>query len=92
MSSDQAFYTETMAGIDAAQGNPEKAAEIYRHLLVAQPGRQDLAEALAGLEAEIAAAGAKKTADLVPLLEEWIELLLRYNTLRKLKKLKERLY
>ena len=91
MANDQEFYTETMAGIYTAQGNLEKAADIYRHLLTAQPDRRDLAEALEGLEAQISSGGAKKTADLVPLLKEWIELLLSYNNLRKLKKLKERL-
>ena len=89
--SDHDFYTETMARIYVDQGYLKKAAEIYRHLLTAQPERQDLVEALARLEEKISADGRKKTADLVPLLEEWIELLLRYNNLRKLKKLKERI-
>ena len=90
--SDHDFYTETMAKIYVDQGYLEKAAEVYRHLLTVEPEREDLAEALARIEEKISADGKKRTADLVPLLEEWIELLLRYNNLRKLKKLKERIY
>jgi len=92
MPNDHDFYTETMAGIYVAQGKLEKAAEIYRHLLTVQPERRDLAEALAGLEEKISAGGGEKAADLAELLEEWIGLLLKYNNLRKLKKLKERIY
>jgi len=92
MSSDHDFYTETMAGILIDQGNLEQAAEIYRHLLAAQPERRDLAEALTGLEKKISAAARKKAADLVPLLQEWIGLLLKYNNLQKLKKLRESRY
>jgi hypothetical protein len=91
MSSDQEFFTETMAMIYVDQGNPEKAAEIYRHLLTEQPEREDLAETLAGLEEEISAGGKKRMADVVPLLEEWIQLLIKYNSLRKLKKIQERI-
>ena len=89
--SDHDFYTETMAKIYVDQGYLEKAAEVYRHLLTVEPEREDLAEALARIEDKMSADGRKRTADLVPLLEEWIELLLRYNNLRKLKKLKERI-
>ena len=89
--SDHDFYTETMAKIYVDQGYLEKAAEVYRHLLTVEPEREDLAEALARIEDKMSADGRKRTTDLVPLLEEWIELLLRYNNLRKLKKLKERI-
>ena len=91
MPNDHEFFTETMAEIYVDQGNPEKAVEIYRHLLTEQPEREDLAEILAGLEEKISTGGRKRMADLVPLLEEWIELLLKYNNVRKLKKLQERI-
>ena len=84
-------YTETMAKIYVDQGYFEKAAEIYRHLLKAEPDRQDLIEALARVESKISTPQNKSLKDTVPLLAEWIELLLRYHNVRKLKRLKEKI-
>jgi len=91
MSNEAEFYTETMARIYVDQGYFEKAAEIYRHLLRAEPDRQELIEALAQVESKICTPHNKSLKDTVPLLAEWIELLLRYRNVRKLKRLKEKI-
>lgn len=83
------FYTETMAGVYAKQGHWQKAAEIYRYLLEQQPGRQDYAQALEGLESKLAS-GPKTAEDLVPLFREWVELVGHYNRLNRLNRLKRR--
>ena len=91
MPNEAEFYTETMAKIYVDQGYFEKAAEIYRHLLKAEPDRQELIEALAQVESKISTPQNKSLKDTVPLLAEWIELLLRYHNVRKLKQLKEKI-
>ena len=91
MPNETEFYTETMAKIYVDQGYFEKAAEIYRHLLKAEPDRQELIEALAQAESKISTPQNKSLRDTVPLLAEWIELLLRYHNVRKLKRLKEKI-
>jgi hypothetical protein len=82
--------TVTLARLFAAQGHWEKAARIYRSLLRQEPNREDLAEALAAAEKQLAAAGAGSARDLVPLFRRWIDLLLEYDRLCKLKRLKRR--
>ena len=82
------IYTETMAKVYAAQGHWEKAAEIYRHLLIGAPARKDLADALAEAEAEIHNDPDMNPEKLVPLFREWIELLFRREKLQKLRKMK----
>ena len=89
MTNDDDVYTETMAKIYFEQGYAEKAAEIYRYLLRAQPERRELIEALAQVEDKILVERKKKLGDLEPLLEEWIELMLGYNNMLKLKRLKK---
>lgn len=84
------FNTETMARIFADQGHFDRAAGIYRLLLEADPGRSDLANALAAVEAQAAAGTAKSPADLEPLMAAWIDLLLTYRNILKLKDLKRR--
>jgi len=85
------FYTETMAKIYVDQGYFEKAAEIYRHLLETEPNRTELSEALAQVEGKIASPRDKHLKDTVPLLAEWIDLLLTYRNIKKLKQLKEKI-
>ncbi len=91
MPNETEFYTETMAKIYVDQGYFEKAAKIYRHLLKAEPDRQELIEALVQVESKISTLKNKSLRDTVPLLAEWIELLLRYHNVRKLKRLKEKI-
>jgi hypothetical protein len=88
MNTDDVFYTVTMAKIYADQGNLLKAAEIYRHLLKQEPERQDLIEALSGVEKKIAA---KNPDDLVSLFCEWIDLLFTFNMVNKLKQIQHHL-
>jgi cytochrome c-type biogenesis protein CcmH/NrfG len=82
------IYTETMAKVYAAQGHWSEAAGIYRHLLALQPQRKDLVQALAEAESMMTNSQPKNPQQLVPLFEEWIELLFKVEKLKKLKKLK----
>ena len=88
MEKDYRHGTVTLARLFAAQGHWEKAAGIYRTLLQEEPGREDLAQALAAAEKHLAAAGRASSRDLVPLFRRWIDLLLKYDRLRKLKRLR----
>jgi hypothetical protein len=73
-----------MAKVYAEQGNLGKAAEIYKYLLEQEPGRQDLIDALSEIEKKDFN---KNRENLSRLLSEWINLLLKYNGMQKLKKL-----
>ncbi|UCD80539.1 MAG: hypothetical protein JSW26_03660 [Desulfobacterales bacterium] len=84
------IYTETMAKVYADQGHWPKVVKIYRYLLAKEPLRRDLAEALAEAENKMIEMGPKNPEQLVPLFQEWIELLFKHEKLRKLKKLKDR--
>ncbi|MGE5256012.1 MAG: tetratricopeptide repeat protein [Hyphomicrobiales bacterium] len=81
--------TVTLARLFAAQGHWEKAAEIYRSLLEHEPDREDLAQALSAAQQQLAASGRESARDLVPLFRRWIDLLLKYDRLRKLKRLRK---
>ena len=91
MSKEIGIYTETMAKVYAAQGHWEKAAEIYRHLLIGEPERKDFADALAEAEKKIHKDSYKNPEQLVPLFREWIELLFRREKLQKLRNLKDKI-
>ena len=83
---DDVFYTRTMAKVYAGQGNLGKAAEIYAYLLKKDPGRQDLIDALS----EIKSKGFDKDREkLLALFTEWIDLLLEFNRMQRLRKLKK---
>jgi len=82
--------TVTLARLFAAQGHWEKAADVYRSLLQHEPDREDLVQALSAAEKQMAASGRESARDLVPLFRRWIDLLLEYDRLRKLKRLKSR--
>ena len=88
MIKDPDFYTVTMAKVYEEQGHLEKAAEIYRYLIKAEPERRELIEKLADIEDQMEVARNRKPDDLIPLFREWITLLLRYDRLQKLRKLK----
>jgi two-component SAPR family response regulator len=82
------IYTETMAKVYADQGHWSKAVKIYRYLLAMEPLRQDFAKALAEAENKMGDSKPKNPELLVPLFQEWIELLFKNEKLQKLKKLK----
>ena len=85
MITDDIFYTKTMAKVYADQGQLDKAVEIYRFLLNEEPERQDLIDALAEIDKK---RYEKDPEGLSQLFSTWIDLLLVYNRLQKLKKLK----
>ena len=85
------FYTVTLAKVYEDQGHWEKAVEIYRYLLEQEPDRKDFAEALAETERKMDEAIKKTPDDLIPLFREWIDLLLRYSRLQKLRRFKSQL-
>ena len=82
------FYTGTMAKVYAGQGHWDKAAEIYRHLLRMEPERTDYLEALAEAERMLSATGKRLAGDLAPLFHEWIDLMLKYKNLQRLRRFK----
>ena len=84
MTEDKPFYTVTMARVYAEQGNLEEAKRVYRYLLEKEPGHRDLVEALEGLEAR---GRDTQVEDLLPLFRQWMDLVFRYNGMKKLKKL-----
>ena len=88
---DSDFKTATMARVYSTQGHYEKAAEIYKHLLKREPGRQDLAEALAGVERKLHHKTKQGNEDLATVFGTWIDFILRYKRMRYLRKIKEKL-
>jgi hypothetical protein len=81
-------YTLTMARVYAGQGHWQKAVEIYRHLVLEQPAREDLRDGLKAAEEALVAQGARKLDELSPLLQTWLKLETRYRHLKKLKRIK----
>jgi tetratricopeptide (TPR) repeat protein len=82
------FYTGTMAKVYSGQGHWDKAAEIYRHLLKLEPERTDYLEALAEAESMLNTTVNRQVEDLAPLFQQWIDLMLKYKNLQKLRRLK----
>ena len=91
MAADLDFHTATMAKVFADQGHFKKAADIYRNLLKREPHRQDLADALCEVEKRIQEAGKSPEVNYESLLEEWLELVIRFKKLRFLRSVKKRL-
>ncbi len=91
MTQDRQHYTLTMARLLADQGHWPEAVEIYRHLLRAQPGRNDLVLEMAEAERRLQAPSGQTAADLVPLFEEWTDLIFRAQRMQRLRRLKQRL-
>ncbi|MCF8080056.1 MAG: tetratricopeptide repeat protein [Desulfobacterales bacterium] len=82
------FYTRTMAKVYADQGHYDKAAEIYRHLVEKEPHRYELKAELADLEMILAQIGTGPARDLTPLFRQWFDLIGRYNSVQRLKRLR----
>ena len=91
METDPQPGTVTLARVFAEQGHWDKSAEIYRNLLRQDPGRPDLVQALAEAEAALRAAQPPPSQALVPLFREWIDLLLRTDRIRQLRRFKTRI-
>jgi len=91
MADDRQHETLTMARLLSEQGHWLRAAEICRHLLQSQPGREDVAEALAEAERRAQESSPKTAAQLVPLFQEWIDLLFKYKRLRQLRRLSRKI-
>jgi hypothetical protein len=83
------IQTATMAKIYADQGLYQKAAAIYRRLLVQEPGRTDFVQALARIERLMASGKPSESQGSAALISRWITLLLRYRLLKDLDKLKQ---
>jgi hypothetical protein len=92
MTDDHRHGTATMAQLFADQGHWDEAAAIYRRLLSRQPGREDLARALAEVEARRSDSERRAPGrDLAPLFKEWVGMLLKYDQLQKLRRISRRL-
>jgi len=91
MTDDRQHYTLTMARLLSEQGHWQRAAEICRHLLQTQPGREDVAQALAEVESRVQESSPKTAEELVPLFQEWIDLLFTCKRLRQLRRVSRKL-
>jgi lysine/ornithine N-monooxygenase len=87
MTDNRQHFTLTMARLLSEQGHWQRAAEICRHLLQTQPGREDVAQALAEAERRAQESSPKTAAELIPLFQEWIDLLLKSKRLQQLRRL-----
>ena len=85
MSTEDVFYTKTMAKVYADQGQLEKAVEIYLYLLKKEPGRQDLIDAISEIDKKRFETDPERLDDLLSI---WLDLLLRHSRLQRLKKFK----
>ena len=88
MADDKNDYTLTMARVYAGQGHWKKAVEIYRHLVMEQPEREDLRDGLKAAEEALMEQGASLLDELAPLLQTWLRLQTRCHHLEKLKRIK----
>jgi hypothetical protein len=86
MAADKDFETETMAKIYADQGHYEKAAVIYRRMLMKAPEREDLRRRLEAIEALQKTAGEP---DLTNRLSEWVQLLMKKKQIDRLRNLRK---
>lgn len=82
-------FTLTMAQVYAGQGHWKKAVEIYRHLVMEQPEREDLRQALKAAEEALVAQGRSQLDGLAPLLQTWLKLQIRCHQMKRLQQLKK---
>jgi hypothetical protein len=82
-------FTLTMAQVYAGQGHWKKAVEIYRHLVMEQPEREDLRQALKDAEEALVAQGRSQLDELAPLLQTWLKLQIRCHQMKRLQQLKK---
>ena len=81
------FCTKTMAKVYFDQGKFDESAKIYKYLLKREPDRHDLIDALSEVEKKRLNNNLERLAEL---FNRWVDLLLIYNGVQKLKKLKKR--
>jgi hypothetical protein len=81
-------FTLTMAQVYAGQGHWKKAVEIFRHLVMKQPEREDLRQGLKAAEEALVAQGSSQLDELAPLLQTWLKLQIRCHQMKKLQQLK----
>jgi len=86
---DRDFYTPTMAKIYIQQGYLGKAAEIYRYLMKQNPAEEKYREALSEIERQLSEKAKQHPSQLVSLMSQWIDLELKYQRIKKLKKLRK---
>ena len=77
------FYTATMAELYLRQGYLRKAAQIYRHLLQQEPGREDLNRRLQAIQEQIGSQTHPSRKELGLMLREWAQMLAEQNTLKQ---------
>jgi tetratricopeptide (TPR) repeat protein len=75
----------TMARVYADQGKYAEAAKIYRYLLDQTPDRSDLRQALAAVTSMLPDTPSDWH-DVSDLIERWVRLMIRRNSLRHLQK------
>lgn len=78
------FYTETMADVFRNQGLADKARVIYQYLLENNPSRIDIQTKLIELDSE-SRTQLGSVGDTAFLLRRWLELLVRYRQVQRLK-------
>jgi len=86
MAVEKEFETETMARIYADQGHYEKAAAIYRRLLIQTPARKDLRDRLKAIEDRLENTGSQT---LSTQFSAFIDLLLKKKKIDKLRNLRK---
>jgi hypothetical protein len=77
------FFTATMAELYARQGYLRKAAQIYRHLLQQEPGREDLDRRLQVIQEQIGSQTHPSRKELGLMLREWAQLLAEQKELKR---------
>jgi hypothetical protein len=78
------FYTETMADVFRNQGLADKARMIYQYLLEKDPSRIDIQTKLTELDSKNQTQ-LESVGDTAFLLRRWLELLVRYKQVQRLK-------
>jgi len=86
MAVEKEFETETMAQIYADQGHYDKAAAIYRRLLIQTPEREDLRSRLKAIEERLESTGSQT---LSTQFSVFIDLLLKKKQIDKLRNLRK---
>lgn len=78
------FYTETMADVFRNQGLIDKARHIYQYLLEKDPSRTDIQTKLSEMDCGNDTP-TEPVRDSAFLLQKWVELVLRYRQIKRLK-------
>ena len=86
MAVEKEFETETMAQIYTDQGHYQKAAVIYRRLLMQSPEREDLRHRLKVVEDLQKQTGGGRMSDK---FSEWVGLLLKKKQIDRLRNLRK---